>query len=142
MEHRDAVPRLPPDSCHYFDNPSKWGAGVVWTDSRWPTSRVTSRSSTRRFSDDAQFHVVDPDRSLRRHHRQQRYDPTTNPGGVRCTIQDAAINVLGPRLPALWTAQEKQIGRGFAGVPVDNVGVQYGLLPCGRARSRPRSSST
>ena len=26
-----------------------------------------------------------------------------------------------------WSPQEKQIGRGFAGMPVDNVGVQYGL---------------
>jgi hypothetical protein len=46
---------------------------------------------------------------------------------VRCTIQDAAINVFGPRLRASWGPQEKQVGRGFAGVPTDNIGVQYGL---------------
>ena len=57
----------------------------------------------------------------------QRYDPETNPGGVRCTIQDEAINIFGPRPESVWTAQEKKIGRGFAGVPTDNVGVQYGL---------------
>ena len=46
---------------------------------------------------------------------------------MRCTIQDAAINVFGPRLRAVWGPQEKQVGHGFAGVPIDNVGVQYGL---------------
>ena len=46
---------------------------------------------------------------------------------MRCTIQDAAINVFGPRPRASGAPQEKQIGRGFAGVPTDNVGVQYGL---------------
>jgi hypothetical protein len=37
------------------------------------------------------------------------------------------INVFGPRPQSAWGPQEKQIGRGFAGVPVGNVGVQYGL---------------
>ena len=27
----------------------------------------------------------------------------------------------------VWSPVEKQLGHGFAGVPVDNVGVQYGL---------------
>src|SRR5207247_62766 len=57
----------------------------------------------------------------------ERYDPQTNPGGARCDIQDAAINVFGPRPPADWSANEQALGRGFAGVPIDNVGVQYGL---------------
>src|SRR3954462_5634520 len=78
-------------------------------------------------SDTAQFHVVDPTDPCKSVTDEQRYDPDKNPGGVRCTIQDAAINVLGPRLPAVWTPQEKKIGHGFAGIPVDNVGVQYGL---------------
>ena len=55
------------------------------------------------------------------------YHPETNPGGVRCAIQDAAINVFGPRDQSLWTAPEQAIGRGFAGFPIDNVGVQFGL---------------
>ncbi len=56
-----------------------------------------------------------------------RYNPITNPGGVRCTIQDAAINVFGPDPKALWSANEKKLGHGFARPPIDNVGVQYGL---------------
>src|SRR3954462_4952966 len=78
-------------------------------------------------SDTAQFHVVNPTDACAGVTDQERYDPNKNPGGVRCDIQDASINILGPRLPAVWTPQEKKIGHGFAGVPTDNVGVQYGL---------------
>jgi len=46
----------------------------------------------------------------------QRYDPATNPTGVRCTVYDHTVNVYG-RDPAT----------GFALRPLDNVGIQYGL---------------
>ena len=46
----------------------------------------------------------------------QRYDPVTNPTGVRCTVYDHTVNVYG-RDPAT----------GFARRPLDNVGIQYGL---------------
>ena len=46
----------------------------------------------------------------------QRYDPATNPTGVRCTVYDHTVNVYG-RDPAT----------GFARRPLDNVGIQYGL---------------
>ena len=46
-----------------------------------------------------------------------RYDPVSNPGGARCTVQDSAVNLLG-RDPAT----------GFARRPLDNTGVQYGLV--------------
>lgn len=49
-----------------------------------------------------------------------RYDPATNPGGARCTVQDSAVNLLG-RDPAT----------GFARRPIDNTGVQYGLEALG-----------
>jgi hypothetical protein len=57
----------------------------------------------------------------------QEYNAQTNPGGVRCGILDWDINLLGPQPKAEWDAQEKALGRGFAGSPIDNVGVQYGL---------------
>ncbi len=44
------------------------------------------------------------------------YDPETNPDGVRCTIADDQINVLGVD-PVT----------GFAPSPAGNIGVQYGL---------------
>ena len=51
----------------------------------------------------------------------QRYNATTNPTGVRCSIYEHMINVLG-RDPAT----------GFARRPLDNVGVQYGLRALNR----------
>jgi len=45
------------------------------------------------------------------------YDAKTNPTGVRCDLVDANVNSLG-RDPAT----------GFANRPLDNLGVQYGLL--------------
>ncbi len=47
---------------------------------------------------------------------EMRYDPKTNRTGVRCTVQDANVNVLG-----------RDPSTGFARRPVDNTGVQYGL---------------
>jgi hypothetical protein len=47
--------------------------------------------------------------------RELIYHPETNPDGVRCTLQDAMVNVMGID-PAT----------GYANRPVDNVGVQYG----------------
>jgi hypothetical protein len=46
----------------------------------------------------------------------QRYDPVTNPSGVRCDVYDHTINAYG-----------KDPSTGFARRPLDNVGVQYGL---------------
>jgi Tannase-like family of unknown function (DUF6351) len=48
--------------------------------------------------------------------KDQVFDPVTNPKGVRCTLQDGNVNILGID-PAT----------GFAYRPVTNVGVQYGL---------------
>jgi hypothetical protein len=58
---------------------------------------------------------------------EETYNAETNPGGVRCTLADYMINVFGPRPSSVWSDPEKQIGRGFAGMPLDNVGVQYGI---------------
>jgi hypothetical protein len=55
------------------------------------------------------------------------YDGETNPDGVRCSILDYMINVFGPRPQGIWSDQEKAAGRGFAGIPIGNEGVQYGL---------------
>ncbi len=44
------------------------------------------------------------------------YDPVDNPGGLRCTVQDSNVNILGI-----------DPDTGFARRPWDNVGLQYGL---------------
>ena len=59
--------------------------------------------------------------------RAQAYNPQTNPGGVRCGVLDWQVNELGVRPATVWNAQEHKAGHGFAGLPVDNTGVQYGL---------------
>lgn len=46
----------------------------------------------------------------------QRYDPKTNPKGVRCDVFDHTVDVFG-----------RDPETGFARRPVDNTGVQYGL---------------
>jgi hypothetical protein len=47
--------------------------------------------------------------------KEQRYSKA-NPTGVRCTVQDANVNLVG-----------RDPKTGFANRPLDNVGVQYGL---------------
>ena len=37
------------------------------------------------------------------------------------------INVMGPRPQGLWTPGEQKVGHGFAGLPIGDVGVQFGL---------------
>jgi hypothetical protein len=52
----------------------------------------------------------------------ERYDPVTNPNGVRCSIYDGMRNIFGEKL-----FPEINAEREFAVSPHDNVGVQYGL---------------
>src|SRR4051812_13340954 len=84
-------------SLHYLDNPSKWGAGVTWTAQQMADVQGHVTLGNSRVSDAAQFHVVIPTDPCAGTTSQNRYNPVTNPGGARCTIQDAAINVFGPR---------------------------------------------
>jgi hypothetical protein len=113
----------------YFTHPTDWGTGVVWTPAQMndvmgdPTYGLQNAG----VSDEAQFHVSVPTDPCLGTTAADRYNPTTNPGGVRCTIQDAAINVFGPEPKALWSSNEKKLGHGFVRAPIDNVGVQYGL---------------
>ena len=111
----------------YFQDPSKWGPGIAWSPTQMADVQGHVTVVNSEVSDAAQFHVAVPTDHCAGVSDAERYDPQTNPGGVRCDIQDAAINVFGPRPPADWSANEQALGRGFAGVPIDNVGVQYGL---------------
>jgi hypothetical protein len=55
------------------------------------------------------------------------YHPEDRPDGLRCGLIDYMVNQFGTRPPSVWSANEQALGRGFAGIPLDNVGVQYGL---------------
>src|SRR3954463_3631483 len=124
-------------SLRYFMDPSQWGTGVAWTPQQMADVQGHISIANSQVSDSAQWHVVIPTDPCKGVTDEERYHPDTNPSGVRCTIQDAAINVLGPRLESAWTPQEKQVGKGWAGVPTDNVGVQYGLKALQAARITP-----
>ena len=56
-----------------------------------------------------------------------RYDSEINPGGVRCSVLDIMVNLLGTRDESVWSDEEQAAGRGFAGIPFANSGVQFGL---------------
>lgn len=81
--------------------------------------------------------VWDPDASCSSVPAERLYNAETNPDGVRCTIQDYHAQILGQRPPAVWTAQEQQIGHGFANRFLDNVGLQYGLQALGTGAITP-----
>jgi hypothetical protein len=112
----------------YFEHATKWGLGVMWTPAQMgDVLGGPDGIQNAEVSDAAQFHVAVPTDPCAGTTNADRYNPQTNPGGVRCTIQDAAINVFGPEPKALWSANEKKLGHGFVRPPIDNVGVQYGL---------------
>lgn len=50
------------------------------------------------------------------------YDAETNPDGLRCTLQDGGVNILG-----------RDPDTGFGRRPLDNTGVQYGLVALNEA---------
>src|SRR5262249_22133621 len=58
-------------------------------------------------------------------------------GGVRCDVLDAMINVLGPRPESVWSENERKLGHGFAGIPIGNVGIMYGLKPLEEGQITP-----
>lgn len=100
----------------YFEDPSQWAPGVVWD----PTSIAAVQGHPNYLNsiilDSLYFTAVgDPANPCAGVSDQERYS-ASNPQGVRCTLADVMINVFGPR-PS----------DGYAGRPLDNVGVQYGL---------------
>ncbi len=71
--------------------------------------------------------AVDPASACKGVSEAERFDQDTNPGGVRCDVLTFMENMVGARQPDRWSAIEQQLGRGFAGFPLGNEGVQYGL---------------
>lgn len=63
-----------------------------------------------------------------------RYHPELNPGGVRCDVLTFMKNMVGARDRIdddgneTWSQNEIDLGEGFAGFPLGNEGVQYGLV--------------
>ena len=112
----------------YFENPSRWGPGVTWLPTQWAQVEGHVAFVNAITADEGLFKsAINPQYACDGTTAEIRFHPVTNPNGVRCDALSYMINVLGPRPPEVWTPVEKQIGRGFAGVPFGNQGVQYGL---------------
>ncbi|MGH2956560.1 MAG: DUF6351 family protein [Solirubrobacterales bacterium] len=112
----------------YVEDPSKWGPGVAWTPLQIAAIEGHPNHVNSIVFD--QIYWTDlgvPDDGCDSVPAEDTYNAQTNPGGVRCTLADYMINVFGPRPESDWGPQEQALGRGFAGLPLDNVGVQYGL---------------
>lgn len=110
---------------NYFDH---IGVAPTWTPDQMNAVMGGPDGVTNaRVSEQAQFHAAVPTTACGGVTDAERYDPAANPGGVRCTIQDAAVNLLGPQEEKFWGAAETELGHGYVRLPVDNVGVQYGL---------------
>ena len=112
----------------YFEDTDRWGPGIVWTPAQWAAVEGHASHLNAVAADELLFkEAVDPTAECSGVSDEQRYHPDTNPGGARCSILDYMINVLGPRPESDWTPVERAVGRGFAGAPFGNVGLQYGL---------------
>jgi hypothetical protein len=101
---------------HYFEDPSQWGSGIVWTPTQIAAVEGHPNHVNAVILDSLYFTTTaDPTNPCAGVSDAQRYNPSTNPGGVRCTLADYMVNVMGRRLD------------GFAGRPLDDVGMQVGL---------------
>ena len=110
----------------YFEQPQRWAPGVAWDPKAIQAAEGhPSAVNAVTFTTVIPF-SGEPTRSCPGVPAAQVYDENTNPTGVRCTLQDYTVNVFGRRPPDKWGAVEKKIGRGFAGRPFDNVGIEYG----------------
>ena len=80
-----------------------------------------------------------PDRPVRRHDQRRPLQPDRRTrAACAARSQDAAINVFGPEPQALWTVgRDGSWAAGSCGLPVDNVGVEYGLEALKAAQITP-----
>jgi hypothetical protein len=118
----------------YFEDPSHWAPGVVWLPTQMAQVEGHLSHLNAVVADEGLFKAaLDPTHACpgtsdpKSGDRSARYDPQTNPGGVRCSVLDLLVNQLGPRPKDVWTPQEKAAGHGFGGLPFANSGVLYGL---------------
>ena len=118
----------------YFEDPSRWGSGVAWTEPQMAAVEGHVSHANAVVADEGLFKAaLDPEndcsgtRAPVAGDPSTRYDSDINPGGVRCSVLDLMVNLLGTRPASSWTPQEQAAGHGFAGIPFANTGIQYGL---------------
>jgi hypothetical protein len=112
----------------YAEDPSLWGTGVAWTPAQVAAVEGHPNHVNSIVFDSVYWTSLGvPDDGCPGVPTEDNYNAESNPGGVRCVLADYMINVFGLRPPNVWIPAERQVGHGFAGLPLDNVGVQYGL---------------
>jgi len=118
----------------YFEDPTRWAPGVVWSPTQMAMVEGHLSHVNAVVADEGLFKAaLDPENACPgtlapvAGDESTRYDSEINPGGVRCSVLDIMANLLGPRPTSAWGLQEQAAGRGFAGVPFANTGVQFGL---------------
>jgi hypothetical protein len=100
----------------YWEDPSRWDAGDVWTPAQMSAVLDHPNVGNPVTFTTAIPNGGDPTHSCAGLDPSKQYNAKTNKKGVRCTLQDYTVNVVGRR------AKD-----GFANRPFDNVGIQYGL---------------
>jgi hypothetical protein len=106
---------------NYFEDPTKWGTGVAWT-----PVQIAAVQGHPNYANSVELSTLywptlaDPAYACTGVSASQRWSPS-NPSGTRCDLEDYMINLFGP--------YKGDNPYGYAGIPLDNVGVQYGLLP-------------
>jgi hypothetical protein len=118
----------------YFEDPTRWAPGVVWSPTQFAAVEGHVSHLNAIVSDEGLFkEALNPEAECDgtlapvAGDTTTRYDSEINPGGVRCSVLDLLVNLLGRRPASAWSAQEKAIGHGFGGLPFANTGVVYGL---------------
>jgi hypothetical protein len=112
----------------YVEDPTQWALGVIWEPASIAAVEGHPNHVNSIVFDSVYWTSLGvPDDGCPGVPDDQVYDAQTNPGGVRCTLADYMINVVGPRPQSIWSPQEQALGRGFGAVPLDDVGVQFGL---------------
>ncbi len=121
----------------YVENPAKWAPGVVWTPAEMAAVEGhPNHANAVEFDELFWTSLFSPSSNQYTTHgvpggcysvNGPSYDAGSKPSGTRCTLADWMINVFGPRPHRVWSAPERKIRHGFSGLPIDNVGVQYGL---------------
>lgn len=128
----------------YFEDPTRWAPGVVWLPTQVADVEGHLSHLNAVTGDEGLFKsAINPEHDCPgvpapvAGDPRTRFDSDTNPGGVRCGILDLMVNQLGRRPAEVWGPQEKAVGRGFAGVPFANAGIQYGLKALEGGRITP-----
>jgi hypothetical protein len=122
----------------YFEDPTKWGTGIAWTPTQIAAVEGHPNHVNAIVFDTVYWtSLADPSDGCPGVAAADDYNAQTNPDGVRCTLADYMVNVMGPRPQSVWTPAEQAIGHGFAGLPIGDVGVQFGLAALEKGEISP-----